>query len=414
MHPAAPLVGTRPTLLSTFGAFRHRDYQLYWFGQLFAVLSLTFEVVAVGWLVLQLTNSATSLGLTGLAQTVPRVILVLLGGAIADRVDRRRLLVVMQGISGLLYFALATLVVSGLVQVWEVMVFAFLLGCVRSFDGPARAALLPHVVPREDLANAVPLGNAGWELARLIGPATAGVLIAAVGIGSTIYIASLGYLGAMVLYGLLRVDQTPLPHRGRGLLLNVMDGFDFIRRDHLIAGIIGLTFFCSIFGMAHQTLLPVFAKHVLDVGPMGLGFMVSASGGGAMAGSLAVAYLAPFGGRGGLALMTSALYGALVLGFALSPWYALSLGLLVAAGIANGLYTMALSTALQLKLTDEFRGRVMGMWNLHWGLPALGGTILGALAEHASAPLAVAAGGLLVVVVALCMAVALPAMRRLD
>lgn len=400
--------------VDVFSALRQPQYRLYWAGQLVSVVGMTMEWVAVSWLVFELTNSAISLGLTGIAQTLPRVVFSLIGGAIADRVDRRILVVGCHAVCGVLYLILGGLTTIGWVEVWHVVVVAAALGMIRAFEGPGRNALLAHVVSHDDLPNAVALGNVAWEAPRLVGPALAGILIATVGIGPTLYVAAGGFVVSTTLFALLRVGEVVPRAASRNLLFNVVEGFRFILGHQLFAAIIGLTFFNSVFGMAHQVLLPVFARDILDVGPTGLGFLVAASGAGSLLGSLIAAALSKYGGRSWQIFGGATAFGLVLMAFAYSPSFVLSLVLLFVAGLSCILYMNAMSTVLQLKLSDEFRARVLGVWGLVWSLMPLGGTLGGVVAEVADARLAVAAGGLLVICGTVWVFATMPQLRRLD
>ena len=397
-----------------FAALRRPQYRLFWTAQLISVVGMTMEWVAVAWLVYDLTSSAISLGLTGIAQTLPRVVFSLIGGALADRMDRRTLVVGCHVLCGVLYVILATLKTLGIVEVWHVMVVASALGVIRAFEGPGRQALLPHVVSREDIPNAVALGNVAWEGPRLFGPALAGILISTVGIGPTLYVAATGFVASSTLFALLRIEGVISASGGRGLLRNVVDGFQLILRTPLFTAIIGLTFFNSVFGMAYSILLPVFARDILDVGPQGLGFLVAASGAGSLSGSLIAAALSRSGGRTWQVFGGATAFGLVLIAFAYSPRFELSLALLVLAGLASIIYMNAMSTVLQLRLADEFRARVLGVWGLVWSLMPLGGTLGGAVAEIADARVAVAAGGFLVICATAWVFATMPQLRRLD
>jgi MFS family permease len=370
--------------------------------------------VALGWLVLMLTDSALGLGLSGLAQATPRIILSFVGGAVADRVDRQRLLIVTQAICGGLYFLLGALTLSGLIQVWQVFAIAFTFGCVRSFDGPSRQAIMPHVVDRNNLPNAVALGNIAWEMPRLIGPAIAGVLIWRIGIGETFLVAGCGFVIAAVLFGLMRLDGAALRRSDRSFARNILDGLTFIARNPIFLTLLGMTFFNSIFGMSYQVLMPVFARDILNVGPEGLGLLNTFVGAGAIVGSFLAAALAQSGGRGMRALVGAVIFGLAVVGFGLSQIFLLSGALLFVVAIASNIYMVSVNTMLQMRLPDEFRARVMGVWSLTWSLTSVGGMFAGGVAELASAPVAVALGGFLVAGMALVVALALPQIRRLD
>ncbi len=410
MHSAA---ATAPTSrLAMFNALRSPNYRLYWIAQLISVTGQTMEYVALGWMVLHLTDSALSLGLTGLMQAAPRILLALVGGAVADRVNRQRLIMLTQATAGGLYFLIGFLVLTDLVQVWHVFTIAFIFGAVRSFDGPSRQAILPHLVARDNIPNAVALGNLAWEMPRLIGPAIAGILIAAVGIGQTFVTAGFGFVIATVLYALIHLDEAALRRSEHSLAHGMLEGFTFIASSPILLTLLGMTFFNSIFGMSYQVLMPVFARDILHAGSQGLGFLHASVGAGAIVGSIVAAASSQTGGRGVRAVAGATAFGLLLVGFAFSQMFLVSAALLFLMAIASNLYMVSVSTMLQLRLPDEYRARVMGIWSLTWSLMPIGGTISGTVAEFAGAPVAVALGGFLVAAMALT--VALPRVRRLE
>ena len=402
------------SLRDTVSALRFRNYRLYWFGQLSSVLAQNMEHVAQSWLVLELTNSPLLLGLTGLTHAVPTITLSLIGGVIADRADRRRIMIASQAGSALLFLALAMLVIPGEVMLWHVMVVAFLSGCVRAFDRPSRMALLPQMVPKEEIPNAVAIGGTIWQLNRLVGPAAAGMLIYLTGIGVTYGFCFLASLSAICLWLGIRLEHRPTAASSAGLLQHMMDGLKFIRTNEIYYTFIGMTFFNSVFGMSYLILMPVFARNVLSVGSQGFGFLQSAGGAGALCGVLAVAYLSHLGGKGRQAIGGAIVFGFLLIIFAFSKSYLLSLALACALGIASQFYMTIINTILQVNLPDELRGRVMGIFGLTWDLMPVGGMIAGTIAEFADAPTAVAVGGLFVAMMALGAAVFLPNVRRLE
>src|ERR671925_1170951 len=285
-------------LLQALSALRHRNYRLYWYGQLASVLAQNMEGVAQSWLVLELTDSPLLLGLTGLTYAAPTIALTLLGGVIADRADRRRIMILSQGVAAVMFFLLGTLIVIEQVTLWQVMSLAFLSGCVRAFDRPSRMALLPQMVPKEDIPNAVAVGGTIWQLNRLVGPAAAGMLIYLVGIGPTFYFCFGASLSAVCLWLGIRFQHEPTAVAAGGLLQHMMDGLNFIRRNEIYYTFISMTFFNSVFGMSYLILMPVFARNVLDVGSQGFGFLQSAGGAGALIGVVAVAWFSHSRGKG--------------------------------------------------------------------------------------------------------------------
>ena len=401
-------------MLLALSALRHRNYRLYWLGQLSSVLAQNMEGVAQGWLVLELTDSPLLLGLTGLTFATPTIALTLLGGVIADRADRRRIMIVSQSASALTFFLLATLILFGWIALWHVMALAFVSGCVRAFDRPSRMALLPQMVPKEDIANAVAVGGTIWQLNRLVGPALAGMLIYLIGIGPTYYFCFGASLIAVCLWlGIRLTAQSTVPASG-GVLQHMAEGLNFIRKNEIYFMFITMIFFNSAFGMSYLILMPVFARNVLDVGSQGFGFLQSFGGAGALVGVLAVAWFSHSRGKGLQALTGAMAFGILLISFALSKSYALSLGLALALGITSQFYMTTISTVLQVNLPNELRGRVMGIYGLAWELMPVGGMIAGAIAEFAGAPIAVGFGGFMVAAMALLVTIFYPSIRRLE
>ena len=401
-------------LLRALSALRHRNYRLYWFGQLSSVLAQNMEGVAQGWLVLELTNSPLVLGLTGLAFAAPTIALTLLGGVIADRADRRRIMILSQSVSAVTFFLLATLVVLGWIELWHVIVFAILSGCVRAFDRPSRMALLPQMVPKEDIANAVAVGGTIWQLNRLVGPAFAGMMIYLIGIGPTYYFCFAASFIAVLLWLGIRLTTQPTAPSAGSVMQHMAEGLNFIRNDEIYFIFIAIIFFNSAFGMSYLILMPVFARNVLDVGSQGFGFLQSVGGAGALVGVLAVAWFSHSRGKGVQSLAGALIFGVLLILFAASKSYPLSLVLAFMLGAASQFYMTTISTVLQVNLPNELRGRVMGIYGLAWELMPIGGMIAGGIAEFAGAPVAVGFGGFMVAGMALFVAIFYPSVRRLE
>ncbi len=395
-------------------ALRHRNYRLYWFGQLASVMAQNMEYVAQSWLVLELTNSPLLLGLTGLSQALPTITLTLVGGVVADRADRRRIMIAAQSAVALLYGLLAMLVALKSVALWQVMAIAFCSGAVRAFDRPSRMALLPHMVPKEDIPNAVAIGGTIWQLCKLTGPAFAGVLIHFAGVAVTYSCCFAASLSAVVLWIFIRLEHHHVSAVGSGLLQQMKDGLNFIRTHELYYTFIGLTFFNSVFGMSYVTLMPVFARDILQVGSRGFGLLQSAGGAGALAGTLLAALLSHSGRQVFQTSVGATLFGIFLILFAVSPDYALSAALVFALGLTSQFYMTNVNQTLQLHLPEQLRGRVMGISGLAWELTPIGGTIAGTVAEFAGAPIAVIVGGVLVSGTALRIVLSKQKMQRLE
>lgn len=395
-------------------ALRHRNYRLYWFGQLFSVLAQNMEAVAQSWLVLEMTNSPLLLGLTGLTFSVPTIALTLLGGAVADRTDRKRIMIFSQFGSVVTFSLLAVLVITERVALWHVMSLAFFSGCVRAFDRPSRMALLPQMVPKHDIANAVAIGGTIWQLNKLVGPALAGMLIYLIGIGPTYLFCCAASATAIFLWFGIRLDGKQITAAAGGLLQNMLEGLNFIRNNEIYYTFIAMTFFNSVFGMSYLILMPVFARDILSVGSEGFGFLQSAGGAGALCGVLLAAYFGHARGKGKQAISGALVFGAMLIVFAFSNSYALSLAMACLLGMASQFYMTTIHAILQVNLPDQLRGRVMGIHGLAWELMPVGGMIGGVIAEVSNAPFAVAFGGAMVSGMALIVAIFLPSIRRLE
>lgn len=411
----APAIPNSKKLSQTLSALRHRNYRLYWLGLLFSVLAMNMEHVAQSWLVLELTNSPLALGLTGLAHAIPTIALTLVGGVIADRMDRRRIMIASQIGMALIYLMLALLVATKTVALWQVLGLAFFSGSIRAFDRPSRMALLPQMVPKEDIPNAVAIGGTIWQLNRLLGPATAGMMIYLFGVGPTYGICFLASLTALCVWLGIRTEYGSVAASEGGLLQHIIDGLNFIRKNEIFYTFIGLTSFNSVFGMSYVILMPVFARDILQVGSRGFGFLQSSGGAGALIGTLAVAYVAHAQKKGVMrAFVGATVFGIFLIFFAMSNSYPLSLALVFVLGLASQLYMTTISTILQVRLPEQLRGRVMGIFGLAWDLMPVGGMVSGTIAEFAGAPTAVGFGGMMVAGLALAMVMLRPGIIRLE
>jgi predicted MFS family arabinose efflux permease len=270
------------------------------------------------------------------------------------------------------------------------------------------------MVPKEDIANAVAIGGTIWQLNRLAGPALAGMMIYLIGIGPTYYICFGASLFAVFLWLGIRLVETSTAPASGGVVQHMVEGLNFIRHNQIYSVFISIIFFNSAFGMSYLILMPVFARNVLDVGSQGFGFLQSVGGAGALIGVLAVAWFSHSRKKGLQSLAGAIAFGILLMLFAASKSYPLSLALALALGAASQFYMTTISTVLQVNLPNELRGRVMGIYGLVWELMPVGGMIAGAVAEFAGAPIAVGLGGFMVTAMALLVVIFYPSIRRLE
>jgi MFS family permease len=401
--------------ISTFTALQSRNYRLYWMGLLVAVMGRQILTFTQLWLVYELTNSTIYLGAAGGANGVATILFSIFGGVLADRMDRRRLVIFTQSIMAVLCFILATLTVTHLVNVWHILIISALTGATSAFDGPARHGLLPHLIddPKE-LGNAVALSSSVWSATRIVGPALAGVLIVLAGPAICFYLTSFGF-GAMLLsLTQLNMAKAIIPPTRLRLLSEFKEGWGYVLSNGIFLTLITMTFLNSVFGLSFIFLLPVFAKDILAVGPSGYGFLMTASGIGAVCGIITVASLAHWGHRGRVLLIGNSLSGILLIAFAFSRWYTPSLGLIALVGFFNQVYMTNVQISLQTLVPDRLRGRVMGIYGLTWSLSPLGGLQAGFVANFVGVPLAVTIGGLVILGFAVFIAVSSSRLRNLN
>ncbi|MEK7353660.1 MAG: MFS transporter [Chloroflexota bacterium] len=401
--------------ISTLKALRYRNYRLYWMGLLVSIMGWQFLTFTQLWLVYELTGSTLYLGAVGGANGAATILLSLFGGVLADRVDKRRLIIFTQSIMAILALILATLAAARLVNVGHLLIIAALTGATSAFDNPARQALIPHLIDDpKDLPNAVALASSVWSATRAVGPALAGVLIASTNPAICFYITS-GAYGVMVLaLTRLSVGKLVVPQVRSSVLSAFKEGWRYVLSNKIFLNLITITFLNSIFGMSFVYLLPVFAKDILSAGPSGYGFLMTAFGIGAICGVVTVASVADRGHRGRVLLTGNFLFCLLLIVFSLSRWYSASLGLIAMAGFFNSIYMTNVITLLQTLVPNELRGRVMGIYSLTWSLMPLGGMQAGALANVLDVPTVVTIGGLVTLSFAVFAAISNNRIRNLD
>jgi hypothetical protein len=396
-----------------FGALTYRDYRLVFFGQVVSSTGGWMQMVAQGWLVYQLTGSPFYLGLIGLARAVPAFLFALVGGAVADRYDRRVIMGVANGAICILALILGLLTISGLVAVWHVVIIAFFMGTAFSFEMPSRNSLISHIVGPKDVVSAVGLNSVAFNTAQVVGPALAAVLIIQIGAGNVFLLNSAGYLTVIAAALLLR--PTPRATSGSGSLLsNIVDGLRYVRRMPELLALVSLAALISLLARPYLHLLPAFAEDVLQVGAGGLGALNSASGIGALVGAVVVA---GWGGRhrGLMICATAAGFGGMLVLFGLSTSYFVSLTAALALGLLSSYTGISSNTVLQTRSDARMRGRVLSLHGLTMmGVVPLGVMLEGALGSLLGVQLVAALGGALTVISAIAVLILVPRLRRLD
>jgi predicted MFS family arabinose efflux permease len=388
-------------LSRVFKAFHYREFRLMWFGACTSSIGTWMQVVAQQWLVFSISKSAFMLGLDGFLGQIPIVLFSLIGGVIADRIDRRRVLLGSQYVQMTCAFVLTLLIAFNLVKVWQILSLSFGVGCAQSFGGPAYSALVPMLVEKEDLPNAIALNSIQFNLARVIGPVLGGLALTGLGAAWCFGLNGLSFVAVIISLLLLTVTFAP-QKTNESILTGVKQGIGFVRGQGAMVGLIALAFCMTGLAIPTLTFLPVFAKDVFHRGPTAFTILLSCSGIGSVVGALIVAALGNVQNKGQIALLTMLLLGGSITGFAISRSIVLSAALLVVSGAAMmGVFSMV-SSLVQLITPNEMRGRVMSVYNLAFrgGMP-LGSLATGWLVPIYSAPHVLAANGLLLVAVGL-------------
>ena len=374
-------------------ALRHRNFQLFFSGQLISLIGTWMQSVAQSWLVYRLTGSAWLLGSVGFASQIPVFLFSPLGGIAADRFDRRRIVIATQVASMLLAFILAGLTLWGKIQVWHVFVLAALLGVVNAFDIPGRQSFLVDMVGREDLMNAIALNSSMFNGARVVGPAIAGILVARIGEGWCFFANAVSYIAVIVGLLLMKVLSS-VPPAITSPFEHMMEGFRFVNRTAPIRALLVLLGLVSLVGMPYAVLMPIFADKILHGGARGLGILMGSSGIGALLGALTLAFRKGVKGLGRWVAACCAGFGLSLVVFAMSHRFWISVILLLPVGYTIMLQMACSNTLIQVMVPDALRGRVMAVYSMMFmGMAPIGALLGGAIADRLGAQVTVGIGG---------------------
>lgn len=401
-----------------FRALSHRNYRVFWIGAFLSNVGTWMQMVAQGWLVLQLTNSAFWLGLDGFMATAPGLVLTLAGGVFADLVDRRRLLLFTQVVAGVAAIALATLVWTNRVNVWMILCFSLVTGACMALAGPSYQAMTIDLVGREDLANAVALNSTQFQLSRVVGPVLAGVGFNFFGLAGCFVLNGLSFVAVIVALRMVHFQETTkFVHSAkdrRALWQDLLDGFRYVRNRPRVFSLLSISAINSLFGAPYLTLIPVFARDIFHLGASGLGWMMGVAGAGAFLGALFLAYLGDFKRKGWLVLGGAFGFGVFLIAFALATQLVWSLIFLFGVGFAVVTSVAVTNTLLQQLVTDQMRGRVMSMFILSFmGAMPIGNLLAGAVSHRYGAPFALAGGGACIIIYATIVALRNKRLRAL-
>jgi MFS family permease len=375
---AAPPVGTFERG-GRFGALSYRDFRLAFFGQCISAVGSWMQMVALGWLIYDLTGSAFYLGLVGLARAVPALVFTLIGGAAADRYDRRLIVGSANAVVTVCAFALGIACLLGVVNVWLIVGIAFITGVAFAFEVPSRQALISSIVEPRDVVGALGLMSVAFNTAQVVGPAIAAILIEWVGEGPVFVMNGFAYSAVVVAAVMMRIPGRTAAKGSGSILANIMDGLRYIRRTPELAALVLSMALVSMLARPFTQLMPAFARDVLDSGAAGLGALNSAAGAGAMIGAVLCAMLGSYRGRGMALLLSAAAFGGTLVLFGLSTSMTISLVLSGAIGLLSSFSGINTNTMLQTHADHRMRGRVI---SLH-GLTMMGMVPLGVMMEGA-------------------------------
>jgi MFS family permease len=431
-----PEVGVTPAQLriSTFASLAIPDYRWYWIGLLAYFSAMQMQMVAQGWLVYQITDSAVSLGLVSAALGIPILLFSMFGGVIADQLDKRKIMIVTQIGLSVLMLIIAILVSTNTIRFWHLVIGAFLTGLGFVFNVPARQAIIPELVDRNRLLNSISLNSLGMNVTRIVGPSIAGALMALISISLVYYIVAVLYiLAAVSLFGVsnqrtrtpnIRVSDTNRKAQYSiygtvvGFIsrvwIDLKEGISYMQQSRTILLLMAMAFVPLAFGLPYLNLMPVFAKDIFQMGAEGLGFLMAAAGLGAMVGSLIIASLGDFRHKGMLILVLALVFGLSLLAFGLSQNFGLSIATLLIVGSAGAGYMTVNNTLIQSNTDPRMLGRVMSIYMISFSLMPLGTLPIAAVAEMIGVGTAIALGGSIVFIFTAVMTLSQSRIRHLP
>lgn len=405
--------------IPTFTSLGIRDYRLFWLGQVASSMALQMDQVSRSWLIYDITGSKLQLGAVNAVRGIPLLIFGLFAGVIADRYDRKTQLIISKTVNAILNIILATLVVTGRVEVWHIYVTAFLTGTAQAFQQPARQVLISDIVGSEHLLNAISLNSAAVNLSRSVGPALSGIFIMAFGTGVSYYTQGGLFLLSTIWTIQMRVPKT-LKTDGQAdvaeqnIFASMKEGFVYIGKHRMILALMVLALAPVLLGMPYQSLMPVFATDIFHGTAATLGLMMTTVGIGAIVGALTIASIGHRQGNAKLMIFAAAGFGLCLVLFSQSPVLAMAMVFTFMVGMCNTSYASQNQTILQLLTPKELRGRVLGIYMLDRGLAPLGSLLAGGLAEALGGRWAVTIMGGSCFLLAIGVAVFVPALWKFN
>jgi MFS family permease len=396
-------------------AFRSRNYRLFFTGQGISLIGSWMTQLATVWLVYRLTDSALMLGVVAFTSQIPSFFIAPFGGVFADRFSRHKTLIATQVLAMLQSLALAALAFTGVIQIWHILALSLFQGFINAFDAPARQAFVPELIEkREDLANAIAVNSTMFNGARLIGPAIGGLLLARVGAAYCFLIDGVSYIAVIIGLIAMRIQPKPISKSDASPIQRIKEGFSYAFGFPPIRAILLHAAIISLFGIQYTVLVPVYAEKILGGGAETLGFLMAASGIGALGGGIYLATRNTVAGLGKVIVLAASILGVGLIAFSISRHLALSLLTMLFVGLGTILQVASSNTVLQTIVDEDKRGRVMSLFTMSFlGMTPFGNLLGGALAERIGAPTTLVIDGIICIIASIFLAKQLPSLRRL-
>ena len=403
------------TRFPTFESFQFRDFRWMWLGTFGAFMAMNMQMVTRGWLILQLADdSPLALSLVMMSFALPMTFGSVIGGALADRIPRKHMIMFCHCGNVTMTLLLATLDFTGLIRFWHLLVIGFANGSLMAFNMPSRQAILSDIIPERSLMNAISLSSSGMNLTRVVGPAAAGVLILYMGTAGVFYLIAGVYFFSVLSTAMLRTGKIPTSQSKKGVASDIREGFAYAKGNPTLLGLIIMAFMPTLFGYSYFALLPAWAREALNARPDGLGFLVMMMGAGALVGTLGLASIRNFKRRGFLLLANSAAWGLALALFSQTTTYLTAMPFLLLIGLLSAVFMSLNMTLMQLFSAREMRGRIMSIGMMTFGLMPLSAVPFGAIAERIGTPDALGLSGVLLTLFTLIFAFAYPRFRKID
>lgn len=401
---------------AAFYALKFRDFRLLWLGHFSTSMAIWMDNVARGWLMYEMTGSPLLLGLTGAVKAVPMLVFGMLAGVFADRYGSKLQIIISQVATGAINVLLAVLIVTKTVEPWHILATGFMAGVAQAFQQPARQSIVSDLVEDKYLTNAISLNSIGFNISRTLGPMLAGIMVAFVGVGVTYFFQAVIYVFATI--WTVQLTVPPRNHiEGKeqpSMFADLVEGLKYIRSDKIIFALLAMALVPTLLGHPYISLMPIFAKDIMKVGPEGLGMMMGAVGVGAIFGAFFVGTVYRERQKGLVLIVNSVIFGISLVAFAFTPWYRVTLPLLALSGITATSFNVLTNTLIQTRTPANLRGRVIGIYFLDRGMMPLGTLLAGAMADVMGAPLTVGILGAACAVFTLWVAISVPHIRRLQ